>query len=227
MRLGISAAADRSASATELLDVCRRRGMAALELNAADGDGRDDEVVRAAAADVTVSIACDALSPWLVAQARAAGVTLILDGPDDVSGRIVDAMQLRAQGVAALPVMRGPADTWLDDVVRAGIAFAWQIDDGCDDAAGDCARILRHAGLLAYVRLVGGGPETALQEGRGIGAVMRQLALSGFAGPLILTPSSPRYRLAWARWLGRRGGWGCGGKTGDAATLRLAPEGSA
>lgn len=110
--------------------------------------------------------------------------------------------------------MRGPVEDWLQ-LLPASMPFAWQVDESVPEFAGDAARLLRHGSGPAFIRLVGGGPETALQDGRGVGALMRVLALAGYAGPLVVTPSSHRYRVAWASWLGRRGGWGCGG-SGDA-----------
>ena len=42
-----------------------------------------------------------------------------------------------------------------------------------------------------------------MHEGRGVGELMARLALSGFGGMVILAPSSPRFHVAWATWLGR------------------------
>jgi hypothetical protein len=49
----------------------------------------------------------------------------------------------------------------------------------------------------------------------GVGAMMRRLAVEGYAGTLVLAPSTARFRVAWRKWLGRRGGWGCGSSTGE------------
>jgi hypothetical protein len=74
---------------------------------------------------------------------------------------------------------------------------------------------------LRYIRFIGGGPEAALQEGRGIGTLMGRLALAGYNGAVILAPSATRYRVAWESWLGRRGGWGCGSKSAAAELVHL------
>jgi hypothetical protein len=220
MRLGISSDADRTASIDELLHVCGRRGLAALELSA---DALDADAVRAAAghADVRLSLAsAGLLSSRVIGLARELSLPLLLCGDAPHRELISLAWRVCARGVKALPLMRGPAEAWLHDVAHARIPFAWQIDDTVTDAALDCARILRHGELLTYVRLTGGGPEATMQEGRGIGAVMRQLALSGYDGTLILAPSSQRYRVVWSQWLGRRG-WGCGSSS-ETKSLQLA-----
>lgn len=74
---------------------------------------------------------------------------------------------------------------------------------------------------LRYIRFRGGGPEAAQQSGLGVGALMARLALARFAGPLVLAPSTPKYRYIWHAWLGRAGGWGCGSKQADASLVSL------
>src|SRR5690606_2264793 len=90
------------------------------------------------------------------------------------------------------------------------VGLAWEVDP----AAADPARVpgvLAAAGPpLEYVRLRGGGHESAAQPGMGVGALMARLALARYAGPLVLTPTTPAYRHAWRSWLGRSGGTGCG-----------------
>jgi hypothetical protein len=79
---------------------------------------------------------------------------------------------------------------------------------------------------LSHIRLLGGGPEAALHEGGGIGEVMGRLALSGYAGTMVLAPSSDRYRVAWQTWLGRRGGWGCGSRVSHPSLVQLSSTGA-
>jgi hypothetical protein len=215
MRLGLSFEADPQASPDELADACRRRGLSALELPLgcalpaeaiASGTASRFSAVHAA------GFLADASHPLDADACRDAGVPIVLSGATSHGQRLEAASRLRRDGAAALALMAGDAANWLDDALAGGGPVAWQVDESCADPAADLRRILAHPGLLAYIRLVGGGPESVSQDGRGIGRMMAQLALAGYAGPVILTPSSRRYRVIWSTWLGRRGGWGCGSK---------------
>jgi hypothetical protein len=218
MRLGLSREAALEAPLDELIDACVRRGLSDLELALdprADSDDVLEQVHAVRLAGLRVSgLVTDATfyAHELSLLSRVTHVPVIVRAPDDVRERVTFARSIAAHGGSALLLARGPAESWLDHVAASRVPFVWQVDHTCPDPVGDAARIQR-AGLdIGYVRLVGGGPEAAMQEGRGIGPLMGTLALSGFAGALILTPSSQRYRVAWAAWLGRRGGWGCGSK---------------
>lgn len=231
MRLGLSSAAAADADVDTLLAACARRGLAALELRAGDAHGVSDvESARAAAV---------LASDWGVAfaglrTAASADVDSIsalteqLDAPvlvaaGSIGDRMNDARDLVARGVQALVEVSGPASAWLATLEGADTNVAWQIDDTVTDLAADVQRVLRAIpGRLRYVRLLGGGPEAAMADGRGIGELMGQLALARFGGPLIVAPSSPRYHVIWEAWLGRRGGWGCGSKA-DREVVQLSP----
>lgn len=224
MRLGISSDADPQATLDQLVAACGRRGLSALELRVMGEAGS----VRGGAAAEWLSGAAalhgdraPAVTGLLVDVAdaealalRSAGLDtpLVLAGDASPAERLTLADHLTTAGYTVLPLMEGPAGCWMDDALAAGRPVAWQIDDQVSDPAGDLRRILQRPRLLAYVRMAGGGPETTEQGGRGIGEAMTRLALAGYAGPLILTPSSRRYRVIWSTWLGRRGGWGCGSK---------------
>src|SRR5690606_15891059 len=102
------------------------------------------------------------------------------------------------------------------------LGLGWEVDPGAEDVTGRITTVLRAAGPhLRHIRLLGGGPEAVQHEGRGIGALMARLALSGYDGPLALAPSTARYRTAWSAWLGRGGGWGCGSKASDPSLVQL------
>jgi hypothetical protein len=220
MRLGLSTDAAPGAALEELLDACVRRGMAAVEIRVGDecADAAraflttpQPDILLRPVAPCGILVREAELTPAVARQALSLHVPLILEGPAH-RPLLRRARQLAGEGIAALPLLGGAAEGWLEDVALTGVPVAWQADATACDVAADAADILRHAHLLAYVRLVGGGPEALMQEGRGIGSVMRQLTMASFNGPLILTPSSQRFRMAWAAWLGRRGGWGCGSK---------------
>jgi uncharacterized protein (DUF2249 family) len=60
------------------------------------------------------------------------------------------------------------------------------------------------------VRLHGGGPEQRDQDGRGVGPLLVELAISGFGGPIVMTPSTDAERPRWRDWLSSRKSAGCG-----------------
>jgi hypothetical protein len=229
MRLGLSSAAAPDADLSELLLACARRGLAALELRDGDAhgvtggpDGIDGGEARRMAQEAGVELVGfrsggAANDEWLGQLAAEADTPVLVDGDDDVARRIQRATSLQAAGARVCVVVVGdvPTDV-LEAVVSARFPVAWDGHVAAGDLGAAGERILRTAGQdLHHVRLIGGGPETAMHEGRGVGELMGRLALAGSAGSLVLAPGSARYRVAWERWLGRRGGWGCGSKTAD------------
>jgi len=217
MQLGLSSDAAPDASVDELVATCARRGLAALELTIWPGlhadqlfrsFDRQGDTVR-----LTGLLSDDTLhAQRLASLSRSTGIPIILQTAGDLHTGIRHTRTIIDYGGEARLFVRGPAEQWLDQVVNAGLKFAWHVDDSCSDPGGDAERILQRTGEIEYVRLAGGGPETGTQEGRGIAPLMRALALASYSGPLILTPSSSKYRVIWSTWLGRRGGWGCGSK---------------
>jgi hypothetical protein len=220
MRLGISSATAPDASFDELLSACVQRGLGALELRAGHGHGLSavagevlaaDARERAAEAHIVIAgfrtdDATDA--PALAALSRALAAPVIVDGSVFVEQRIERALAIVAAGGDAVVAARGAAREWAEHV-QTGTGYVWDADPLTSDVATDLEHVL--AGALPHaIGLQGGGPESAMHEGRGVGALMGRLALAGYRGPLILAPSSTRYRVAWETWLGRRGGWGCG-----------------
>jgi hypothetical protein len=228
MQLGISSDAAPDATAADLFAACTNRGLSAIELTAQTAAKTKDIVGvlrslrRESVRVVGILGSATTYAHQLSALSRNVRAPVVVNGAEELGARITFARSIIAHGGTALVTVSGPAPVWLDTVARASIGFAWQVDAACTDPAHDADLILTAMGRIPYVRLVGGGPEAALQEGRGVGPLLSRLALAGFAGPLILTPSSHRYRIAWASWLGRRGGWGCGSKA-DRAERELIP----
>lgn len=218
MRLGISSEAAHGAPVDELVAACERRGLAALELVLGASIGPDD-VLEAAkiAADVSVHISgivADACPDTraLAALSRLANAPIIVRGDGDLHARIACTSGIVLEGGSALVFVSGPPACWLNVVTSAEVEFAWHVDETCLEPAAAAEGILR-ARPIPFVRLAGGGPETSTQNERGIGDLMRVLALAGYDGPVIMTPTSQRYRVVWSAWLGRRGGWGCGSRS--------------
>lgn len=238
MRLCVSSEAARGATPRELIAACARRGLAGLELHLPEPirTGGAEHALEAAtvactARDAGVEV-CGLYRPRLGAAEIDAAVTLAaaMDAPVIVPVSGVDRV-VAAEAAAAF-AQRGArlllahdsdprvvdAIRWLIDPLPGDetIGLAWEIRPGVDDP-GRLPDVLETAGgALRYVRLHGGGPEAQAQGGMGIGSLMARLTLARYSGPLVLTPSDPRYHVAWNRWLGRGGGWGCGSRAGKA-----------
>lgn len=234
MRLALCSSAAPDASLAGLVQACGRRGLDALELREGDGHGinPDDEPITGSvggshAADGVAIVGYRSLVPghdlWLARLSDALDAPILLDGPSGLHARVVRARQIADLAGRVSIVVAG--EGYLEAGARAagaGFDVAWDVDPVLGDAGERAARLLDRLGdRLRHVRLLGGGPETAAQEGRGIGEAMARLALDGYTGTLSIAPSSSRYRLAWSAWLGRRGGWGCGSKTADATLVQL------
>lgn len=243
MRLSLSSAAAPDAALVDLLAACARRGLAALELVEGHAHGiapglspAQGEAVRDAAREANVGLcalyleALDAgdLKPVarLATSLAAPAVVPVEQMPTD---RLYRAADVFGEAGARLLLAHGsdpPAVNTLRNTLETRsnedtIGLAWEVRPERDDPA-RVAEVLAAAGpRLRYVRLHGGGPEAARQTGQGVGALMARLALARYTGPLVLTPSTPRYYYAWRAWLGRAGGWGCGSKQSDPSLVTL------
>ena len=235
MRLGLSSAAAPDATLDELIAICGRRGLAALELRESDGHGvsgapggvggaEAQERARAAGVEITgfrSSTGGEDLA--LARMAAAAGAPVLVDGGCCVSSRVDRAGGLSSVGADIAVVLGGDvSNETLERAIGCGCQLAWNVDVSAGDAGATAVRFLDRLGeCLRHVRILGGGPEAAMQEGKGVGELMARLALAGYTGTIILSPSSTMYRVAWRNWLGRRGGWGCGSKQEDPSLVRL------
>lgn len=237
MRLGLCSGADADAPLAALLEAGERRGLAALELRQGDGHGvtPDDpdaaafRAVQAAERGVPVTgfrlVGSGSAPEALAHLSRALNAPILVDGPGDVAARADLAGALVELGARAALVVRGPDAVAQARAADPALELAWDADPSAVALGSQAAALLDAVGgRLRHVRLHGGGPEAALQEGRGVGETMGRLALAGYDGTLALTPSSPRYRVVWQAWLGRRGGWGCGSKTADPDLVTLTPH---
>lgn len=252
MRLSLSTAAAPELGLDELLDACARRGLRGLELVAGHAHGvglasdpaslesvrrllveagvdavavRVDEPEAAISSDAArVSAALDA--PILLSTAGVAS----LAAPSALRERAARAADLFATWGAALLLEHGsdPAHVAaLHALVEAEgpgtLGLAWDADPADPRFIDSAGEVLVAAGAaLEHIRLRGGGPESAMQEGQGIGSLMARLTLAGYTGSIAVSPSTSRYRVAWEAWLGRRG-WGCGSKASDDSLVALEP----
>ncbi len=235
MRLTLCSSAAPDATLSGLFEACARRGLDAVELRDGDGHGVDRyadgvgptigvESANAGSLEIaTYRASSRDRDDRLASLARAIGATLLLDGDRDVRFRIQRAGRISKDGTSVAIVVRGARA--LEDAelaARADIDVAWDAEPAAGAVNETADRLLeRLEGRLRHIRLLGGGPEASLHEGRGIGEAMGRLALHGYTGTVALAPSSSRYRLAWQRWLGRRGGWGCGSRTSEPSLVHL------
>ncbi|HEX7049519.1 MAG TPA: hypothetical protein VF188_04850 [Longimicrobiales bacterium] len=245
MRLVLSTAAAADCTLDELLAACARRGLAGLELVSGHGhgigpaldpvrleehrlraEGRGIPIVAFRAADRT-----EAYSPAAARLSAALRAPIIAprdgDRPPEEALLAAAATYAHAGGTLLLEHGSDPAEVArlrhaVERAPARALALAWDVDPAAGDVSGAAASVLEVAGpSLRHIRLLGGGPEAAQHEGRGIGALMARLTLRGYDGALALAPSTPRYRIAWSAWLGRSGGWGCGSKAADPSLVRL------
>jgi len=237
MRTGLSSAVAPGASLPALIDGATRHGLTTLELRAGDRHGVSSllasdpdaiAAIMATAREAHVAISgyrdlghddCDALA--ILARTLGTSILVAMDAPLDE--RLARADRLRLAGATVAVVVRGEhAAVEAQLVSRRGHAVAWDatpVEGGLGAQA--AAVIEASGGLLGHVGVAGGGPESALHEGRGIGELMARLALSRYAGTVILAPSDPSYHLLWERWLARPHGWGCGSHASDATLVTL------
>ncbi|HET7275080.1 MAG TPA: hypothetical protein VFI91_07850 [Longimicrobiaceae bacterium] len=243
MRLSLSSAAAPDASLPELLQACARRGLSGLELVVGHGHGVDEALsttdqegvaglIRESGVAICGIRIADLANSDLDATARLAAD---LDTPivalcDDLSAALVAQAYETFAAAGAQLVLEHPTRPRVAEVLREMItpfgarnvlALGWSIRPGDDDPALVTSMLASAGPFLRYICLHGGGPESAQQTGQGVGTVMGRLALARYAGPLVLTPSTPKYRVVWNAWLGRAGGWGCGSKQSDNSLVTL------
>jgi sugar phosphate isomerase/epimerase len=232
MRLALSAAAAQHLTLHELLDACRHRGLAGLEIVVrGDADlsaapGAAETLQAGDRRDVAfTAVAVTEPRPARVeelALARSLGVPIVVAPGAGDEFRQMDMLRRHADTGGRVLLMHSTEESAAEQLLslierlpRDAGGLAWEIDPNHDDAAQIPGLLKTTAGRLEYIRLKGGGPEAIQQTGLGIGALMARLALARFTGPLVITPSKERYHRVWAAWLGRGGGWGCGSKQSD------------
>lgn len=90
------------------------------------------------------------------------------------------------------------------------VGIAWEIRPSKEDLEDASAVLFACREHLGLVRLYGGGPEQREQDGRGLGMLLTDLALSRYTGPIVLSPSREETLLRWAQWLASKKSAGCG-----------------
>lgn len=243
MILALSSDAAPDLEFPELLEVCARRGLGALELvtghahgiapGLAPGVARrrreqgDAAGVRLAAlrvggleaastvraADLSANLGVPIVAP--LAAARADDVERIAHHYVAAGGPLLVACGSDPDRVRELRRL-------FEILCSSTLGLAWDVRPAEEDLDALRDPVLTAAGpRLRHIRIAGGGPEAAAQEGRGVGSLMGRLTLNGYRGVVAIAPSTSKYRRAWENWLGRNGGWGCGGKSQDETLVRL------
>jgi hypothetical protein len=226
MKLGISSAAAPDLGADDLIAASAARGLQMLELREGDAHDASSSTTAAARVQSLAAVAGVEIAGLMASSTRfsVAGADALADvsrtlnapivtGDGDLVDRIVMSHNITFAGGIALPLLGG-ADCVRDALVlaEAGLPYAWQADPAAADIDRIFSTLPDNAAGLRYIRFTGGGPESVMHDGRNVGSFMARLALSGYRGAFVVTPSSPEYRIIWRSWLGRRGGWGCGSK---------------
>ena len=220
MRLLLSSDALPDAPFEVLVEAARRRALGGLELTLDRGQGHG--------ADATACVARDgdACFPTPPPDLAVAWLALPADAPlglrsvwASAAGRLGAGVLLRRPTPEPLAVPTALVHGADPNAARQsarwaeahGAGTAWEVRPSAFDTA-LWETVLDATGpRLAHVRVLGAGPEAEAGEGAdGTGWLFGQLALSGYSGTVTLAPSSPEALTAWARWLRRGRGWGCG-----------------
>lgn len=242
MRLALSSSAAPDESLWGLIEACRRKGLAGLELVEGDEHGirvadptplPDFRTLAETAAPQLTGFrfldasGLEAPNTLRIASELAVPLLVPVDDVDDVRRALRSAESLTRQQARVVLSSRDARLLVRSTETAPALDLAWDLVPGRADAD-ELEGLIAAAGpRLTHVRLFGGGPEAAGQGGMGVGRLMSRLALARFGGTLVVTPSTPRYRVAWSTWLGRRAGWGCSGKATPAEPIRMGSSGGA
>lgn len=222
--LALSGNAVPHLSLAEIEGVCEARGLDGQEVVMKPGEDPDELVARVCAAKarvVAIRLAhlAERTAPALARASR------ILAAPVSIAADIVDAALLDR----VVPIFEEAGGRLLlghhtdleealatlaviDALDTSAVDLVWELQPSVANLDEGGAVLLAVTERLRLVRLHGGGPEQRYQEGRGIGALLGELSVTGYRGPIVLTPSSrdPTIQERWARWAASRGSSGCG-----------------
>lgn len=203
--------------------VCRARGLDGQEIVVTPEDDLDLLVIEARAAArvlaLRVPYLAEATAPALARASRTLAVPVSVPA-EVVEAALLDRMADVFERVGGRLLLAHRTD--LGEVLSvvatvraretAALGLAWDLEPSTTSLDDASAVLLATADLLGLVRLHGGGPEQRGQDGRGLGSLVGELAVSGYAGPIVLCPSSrdPAILERWARWAASRGSSGCG-----------------
>lgn len=228
MKLSLSAAAAPDLALEALDGACQARGLDGIELVVETARDARALGARARASGVRV-VALRAERLAEPAEGALARLSAELGVPLSVplgwvhGGSLADLARLFADAGGTLLLGCGMS---LEQVIsvtnaleRAGnppsVGLAWEIRPSAEDLRDSGAVLLALHEHLRLVRLHGGGPEQRDQDGRGVGPLFVDLAISGYGGPIVLTPSRAEELSRWSEWLSSRKIAGCGSAHGS------------
>ncbi len=221
MKLSLSTAAAPGVALDTLDMACRARGIDGLEIVIEAGDDLEALTARARASGVRfVALRADHFEdPDALARASSELAVPLSIPLGALSGSsLPDVARVFADKGGTLLIGFG---TDFDQVValtgalrNAGnppsVGLAWELRPSSDNLEASGAVLLAARELLRLVRLYGGGPEQRDQDGRGVGPLFVDLAISGYSGPIVMTPSRSEGLPRWTEWLSSRKSAGCG-----------------
>lgn len=215
MRLALSTAAAPELALDALDRACVTRGLDGVEIVLGENDYAETlpagiRIVALRAERIDVRSA-----PRLARAAARAGAPL------SVSERAVshDAIPaLAAIFAAANARLLLGHQTALEEVLallphvasERSLGLAWEVRPSSDDLSERGAIVVAAREHLGLVRLYGGGPEQREQDGRGLGALFHELAMSGYGEPIVMLPSTHEQLPRWGKWLRSQKSAGCG-----------------
>jgi uncharacterized protein (DUF2249 family) len=219
MKLSLSTAASPGVALDALDAACLERGLDGIEfvVKASDDAASIIARVRASGARV-VALRAEKVEERLAALSGQLRVPVSLP-PGAVNADLLPSLA-RVFADARGTLLLG-FTTELDQAIAAASALrnagnppslglAWELRPNSDDLRASGAVLLATREHLRLVRLYGGGPEQRDQDGRGVGPLFVDLAISAYGGPIVLTPSSPEEGPRWRDWLSSKKIAGCG-----------------
>lgn len=229
MRLSLGADAAPDLPIDAMWAACLARGLDGIELDA-PSPAHERAVltdIHAAGARITalrVERLDDAASPRIARLAHGLGAPVVVPahavppsaldalakGYDSAGVRLLLGHDSNVDAVKAL------ASSIEQTAAPHALGLVWDVRPLVDSLADAAALLLAGHPHLGLVHLHGGGPEQASQDGRGVGSVVVDLALSGYDIDVVLRPTSEGTLPRWKRWLSSRGGSGCGSRAGAA-----------
>lgn len=212
---------------------CRSRGLEGCEVLLAPGEDAAVLADRATAASARVrALRVDVLEPRAAKALAHASARLGAPVSAPADGVVLsDLPVLAAEFERAKGRLLIGTGTDLDAMVAllarvraagppSAVGIAWEVRPSTDSLDDASAVLFATREVLGLVRLHGGGPEQRAQDGRGVGALLADLALSHYDKPIVLCPSRPETLPQWAEWLASKKSAGCGSKA-EASGLTL------
>lgn len=223
MGLALSTRAAPDLALSALATACLSRGLEGIELDLGEAESWKAGLVGIANTEAKlVSLRFSSLEPEHALELASASASLRLpvSVPADaiaIASLSPIARAFQAQGGKLLLEVGTDLDRMLTMLGAIHLAdcgqalgVAWEVRPSTERLDDASAVLFACRELLGLVRLYGGGPEQREQDGRGLGTLMTDLALSRYAGPIVLCPSRSETLPRWAKWLVSTKSAGCG-----------------